>query len=96
MVPAGPKFNVDVCDLSATGFKIETANYLDVGRRFYLLMPDFQSMQARIAWSHGEFYGCGFSNPLHPSVFMHIAEKFPSICDQNTQPAFRTNTVPAE
>lgn len=79
MIPAGPRFKVSVLDLSATGFRIETANYIDIGRRFYLIMPGFQSMQARIAWNSRDLYGCEFSQPLHPSVFTHIAEKFPSL-----------------
>lgn len=79
MIPAGPRFKVAVEDLSTTGFKIETANYLDAGRRLYLIMPGFQSMAARIAWHDRDYYGCEFAHPLHPSIFAHIAEKFPSL-----------------
>lgn len=79
MIPAGPRFKVAVMDLSTTGFRLETPNYIDVGRRIYLTIPSFHCMQARIAWNHRDWYGCEFAQALHPSIFAHIAEKHPSL-----------------
>lgn len=75
----GQKFKVSVLDLSATGFRIETGNHIGLGSRVYLAIPELNSLPAQIAWSENTLYGCEFVNPLHPSVFEHIARKYPDI-----------------
>ena len=79
LVSAGPKFKVAVLDLSQTGFRIETGNYIVPGRKIYISIPGFQSLQARIAWSDRDLYGCEFTQPLHRSIFDHIAKAHPSL-----------------
>lgn len=75
----GQKFKVSVLDLSTTGFRIETGNYIELRSRVFLGIPDFQALPAVIAWNKGTLYGGEFVNPLHPSIFEHIAQKYPHI-----------------
>lgn len=75
----GQKFKVSVLDLSETGFRIETGNHIELGSKAYLAIPELNSLPAQIAWNEGNFYGCAFLHPLHPSVFEHIARKYPAL-----------------
>lgn len=79
LISAGPRFKVAVLDLSLTGFRIETGNYIVPGKKIYLSIPGFHSLQARIAWNKRDLYGCEFTQPLHPSIFDHIAKAHPSL-----------------
>jgi hypothetical protein len=79
LISAGPRFKVAVLNLSQTGFRIETGNYIVPARKIYLTIPGFQSFQARIAWNRRDIYGCEFTQPLHPSIFEHIAKAHPSL-----------------
>ena len=76
---AGQRFKVSVIDLSTTGFRIETGNYIELGSKVYLGIPELNSLPAVIAWSENPLYGCAFLSPLYPAVFEHIARKFPAI-----------------
>lgn len=78
-VSEGPRFKVTVVDLSATGFRIQTANHVPTGKKIYLTIPDFQTLQGTVAWSERELYGCAFSLPLHASVHDHLARRFPQL-----------------
>lgn len=75
-VSNGGRFQVGVLDLSATGFRIETANSIPRGRLVYLTMPGVEPLQARIVWNNHDFYGCEFTRPLHGSVFRHLTGLF--------------------
>lgn len=79
LVSAGYRFKVLVLDLSPSGFRIETSNIIPDNRKVYLTIPGFQPLQARIAWSGRDQYGCEFSQKLHASVFSHISNAFPSL-----------------
>jgi PilZ domain len=79
MVSAGPRFKVAVMDLSQTGFRMQTGNYISRDSKVYLTMPGFQGLKARIAWNDRDWYGCEFAQPLHPSIFDHIAREHPSL-----------------
>jgi hypothetical protein len=83
LVSQGYRFKVSVLDLSPAGFRIETANAIALNKKVYLTIPGFHPLQARVAWSHRENYGCEFSQRLYPSVFSHISNVFPSlVCDE--------------
>ena len=75
----GQKFKVSVLDLSQTGFRVETGNHMELGTRVYLAIPELNSLPANITWSDGTAYGCAFLNPLHKSVFEHIAREYPAL-----------------
>ena len=78
MVSEGVRFKVSVLDLSSSGFRIQTANCLEINHKVYLRVPNFQTLQARVAWNYKEDYGCEFSQPLHHSVFEYLSGLFPS------------------
>ena len=75
----GQKFKVSVLDLSQTGFRVETGNHMELGTRVYLAIPELHSLPANITSSDGTAYGCAFLNPLHTSVFEHIAREDPAL-----------------
>jgi hypothetical protein len=52
------RFDVDVLDLSITGFRIETSFTLNVGTRLWLNIPGFQGLESVIIWHEGFTYGC--------------------------------------
>lgn len=81
LVSLGPRFKVSVIDLSRTGFRMETGNIIVADTKVYLTMPTMQSLQARVAWQDAVYYGCEFSQPLHESIFDHIAKQYPSLVD---------------
>jgi hypothetical protein len=78
-ISEGPRFKVTVVDLSATGFRIETANHIPADKHIYLTIPDFQTLQGMVAWNDRETYGCAFRLPLHASVHAHLARRFPQL-----------------
>lgn len=75
----GQRFKVSVIDLSATGFRIETGNHIELGSKVYLAIPGLNSLPAKVAWSENTLYGCAFQSPLYPAVFEHMARKYPAI-----------------
>lgn len=77
LVSAGPRFMASVIDLSRNGFRIETGNLIPIQTKVYLNMPGMHSLQARVAWHDQLHYGCEFTQPLHETVFEHIAQRHP-------------------
>lgn len=76
---AGPKFKVDVLDLSPAGFRVQTANRIALNHVVYLTISGFQPFQARVAWNDKEQYGCQFTRQIHSAVFAHITAAFPKL-----------------
>ena len=72
------KFDVEVIDLSATGFRFQTMSRLQVGQHVFITIPGVSSLEAEIAWSEHFVHGAAFENPLHTAVFDHIADKYRS------------------
>ena len=66
------KFEIDVIDLSASGFRAETSFTLWPGTVVWLTLPGLAAMEAVVAWRDKLHYGCAFAKPLHPAVFDHI------------------------
>ena len=66
------KFEIDVVDLSASGFRAETSFTLWPGRVVWLTLPALAGREAVVAWRDKFKYGCAFQKPLHPAVFDHI------------------------
>ena len=71
------RMDVDVVDLSATGFCINTEYRVRVGQRVWLAIPTLKAMEATVRWSNGQNHGCEFTNPMHPAVVDHIHRQFP-------------------
>jgi PilZ domain len=70
------KFDVEMHDLSMTGFRFETAFTLPEGTSIWLTIPGLGGLEAKIAWRRDFLYGASFVNPLYPAVFDHIAKQF--------------------
>jgi hypothetical protein len=70
------RVDIDVVDLSATGFRFESVYGFAIGARLFLSIPTLSPLEAAIAWRKGSAFGCQFIRPLHPSVFDMIAGRF--------------------
>lgn len=68
------KFDIDVLDLSTTGFRLKTVFNLPLETIVWVTLPKLSGLEATVAWRDRQtsFYGCRFTNPLHPAVFDHI------------------------
>jgi hypothetical protein len=66
------RFEIDVVDLSMTGFRAQTSFTLWPGTTVWLTLPGLAGLEAVVAWRDKSRYGCAFVKPLHPAVFDHI------------------------
>ena len=66
------KFEIDVVDLSQSGFRAETSFTLWPGTVVWLTLPGLAPLEAMVAWRDKFRYGCAFGKPLHPAVLDHI------------------------
>ena len=69
------KFNVDVRDLSVTGFRCETSFTLRIGARVWLTIPGLSPLESQTMWRDKYVYGFAFTAPLHPAVLDHLAKQ---------------------
>lgn len=65
-------FEVELFDLSATGFRMVSFARPRVGTHIWVNLPGLQSLEAVIRRAEGNDFGCQFVNPLHPSVASHL------------------------
>lgn len=70
-VGANP-YEVEIDDLSATGFRMVSYTRPRVGTHIWITLPGLQSLEAVIRRSEGNSHGCEFILPLHPSVAEHM------------------------
>ena len=75
----GSRLDVEVHDLSRTGFRIDCVYNVAEGARVYLTLPSFSAMEAIVAWRDKSGFGCKFVQPLHPAVFDMIARRHPGL-----------------
>jgi hypothetical protein len=75
-VPGAARFDIQLLDLSTTGFRCETFYGMTVGERVFVTIPTFSPFEAVIAWRDVFTYGCSFSRPLHEAVVTMIATRF--------------------
>lgn len=68
-------FDVDLFDLSATGFRFFSYSPPAVGTRLWVNLPGLQLLEAVVRRVDGTNCGCEFVNPLHPSVTQHMQKK---------------------
>lgn len=71
----GTPFDIDVVDLSPTGFRGETIYNLAIGARIFVTLPGLAALEAKVVWRDAAFVGCAFASPLHPAVFDHIVAR---------------------
>lgn len=70
------RIDIDLVDLSATGFRFESFHGFAVGARVFLTIPTLEPLEAVVAWRGATAFGCRFLSPLHPAVFATIAARF--------------------
>lgn len=70
-VGANP-YEVEIEDLSATGFRMTSYARPRVGTRIWVTLPGLQPLEAVVRRSEGNNHGCEFIHPLHPSVAEHL------------------------
>jgi hypothetical protein len=68
------RFEIDILDLSMTGFRLHTIFNLPTNTIVWVTLPNLAGLEASVAWRDRQtnFYGCRFANPLHAAVFDHI------------------------
>ncbi len=66
------RFEIDVVDLSQSGFRAQTSFTLWPGTVVWLTLPGLAPLEAVVAWRDRSTYGCAFAKPLHSAVFEHI------------------------
>ncbi len=75
----GGKQKMSVLDLSRSGFRMHCIFLIPSDRMVFLTMPGFGSMEARIAWHEGDYYGCEFKQRLHEAVYDHVIKTYPML-----------------
>ena len=74
----GGRQQVDVIDLSRSGFRMTTGSLIPEDRIIFLTLPGYNPLEARIAWREREIYGCKFIQQLHEAIYDHILQTYPS------------------
>lgn len=69
------KFEVDVIDLSMTGFRFETSFTIRPGAKVFVTIPGMNTLEATVHWARGYIYGAQFDQPLYAAVFDMIAAR---------------------
>lgn len=69
------RFEVDIEDLSLTGFRCHTSFRLTVGQIVSVTIPGLAPLESRVAWVDGFRYGCSFDRALHVAVFDHLVRR---------------------
>jgi hypothetical protein len=70
------RFDIQVEDLSLTGFRFSTSFRLNVGQLVSVTIPGLAALEARVAWVEGYRYGAAFDRALHVAVFDHLVARY--------------------
>ena len=68
-------FDVELFDLSSTGFRMVTFARPQIGKTIWVSLPGLQPLEAVVRRGDGNNYGCEFVRPLYPSVAKHLQVK---------------------
>ncbi len=75
--PSGDKgFQVNVIDLSLSGFACKALTSMHPGTRCWLTLPGLSALQAEIVRNDDNIVGCAFANLLSPAVLELIIARF--------------------
>ena len=66
------RFDVDVTDLSLSGFRAESSVALRLGAPVWLTLPGLAALEASVAWRDRYRYGCAFTLPLSAALIDRI------------------------
>jgi hypothetical protein len=70
--PGCNPFEVQLFDLSSTGFRMVTYGRPQLGVHIWVTLPGLQALEAIVRRANGNEFGCEFVSPLHPSVAEHL------------------------
>lgn len=70
------KFEVQIDDLSLSGFRCSTGYRLNAGQSVVITIPGLGPLEARVAWADKTHYGCAFERALHVAVFDHLVAQY--------------------
>jgi len=73
------RYSCRVLDISAFGFRFETALRIPIGATVWLTIPKMAELPAEVEWHRGAEYGCSFEAPMHQAVVDHVAKHYPRI-----------------
>lgn len=65
-------FEVELHDLSYTGFRMVTYGRPQLGTHIWVTLPGLQALEAVVRRADGNDFGCEFVSPLHPAVAAHL------------------------
>lgn len=68
-------FDVELFDLSSTGFRMVTSFRPQIGKHIWVNLPGLQPLEAIVRRADGNSHGCEFVHPLHVSVARHLQAK---------------------
>lgn len=74
---AGGRYKIDMLDISTSGFRFETTSNLQTDFHGFLTLPGMSGLECFVAWKRNWIFGARFAQPLYPSVWEHIAARFP-------------------
>lgn len=69
-------FDVELHDLSSTGFRMVTFSRLRVGSSIWVTLPGLHTLEAIVRRGQHNEYGCEFVEPLHTAVAEHMQQRF--------------------
>ncbi len=73
--PGRNPFEVELNDLSSSGFRVKTYARFQIGTRFWVTLPNLHPLEAVIRRVEGNEIGCEFVMPLHAAVARHFQNK---------------------
>ena len=77
-VSGGVKTKARLLDLSETGFRMDCMTVFVTDQSFFMTIPTFAQLEARIVWQNQLTYGCEFVRPLYAAIFAHILKAHPA------------------
>ena len=69
-------FNIEIKDLSLSGFACKAVTAMPQGARCWLTMPGMESMQAEVVWNDGIFVGCAFQSLLSQVILDALIARY--------------------
>lgn len=61
-----------ITEMSLSGFRLQSSARFSIGMETWVMFPGFEGRRASVSWVRNRVAGCGFENPLHPTIFDHI------------------------
>lgn len=77
-VSGGVKTKARLLDLSETGFRMDCMTVFVADQPFFMTIPTFAQLGARVVWRNQLTYGCEFVRPLYGAIFEHILKAHPA------------------